>query len=109
MRLRSGQDGGKGMQPPIPIIEDMWTRLNLAILFLTLTHLSVVLFAGSLLFGRAVIPSLLFTKDAPPKARMGIPLFLVLGALGIIGVFVFGYLFFDYSGVELEIYDRVWY
>lgn len=87
----------------------MWTDLNLAILYLALTHLSVVLFAGSLLFGRAVIPSLLFTRDAPPKARMGIPIAFVGMALGVIGVLVFGYLFFDYAGVVLDIYDRVWY
>lgn len=95
--------------PPVPILEDVWTQFNLAILYLVLTHLSVILFAGSLLMGRAVLPSLLFTKDAPQKARMGIPVFYALMILGLIGIFVFGYLFFDYAGVELDFYDRIWY
>lgn len=93
---------------PQPLAEADWAQLYDAILWLVLIHGSVVLFAGSILMARALLPSLRDTNDIPAKAGKLIPLFYASAVAGFIGIVFCTIMFFDSASVVTEIYDRTW-
>lgn len=93
---------------PQPLAEPEWSQLYDAILWLVLIHGSVVLFVGSILVARAMLPSLTDTNDIPARAAKLIPLFYLSAVAGFISIIFCTIMFFDSASVVTEIYDRTW-
>lgn len=85
-----------------------WNEVKDTILWLWLLFGCVVLFAGSMLTSRALIPSGLITHSLPDRARNLIPLFYATAALALIGVIVCLVMFIRAADVLYDIYGRVW-
>lgn len=92
---------------PLPLNE-FWSQVYDALGWLVLLHLSVVLFAGSMLMARAILPSLIDTEDIPAKAGRLIPLFYASALVGFVGIIILASLFISDAGVVSDIYDRTW-
>ncbi len=92
-----------------PLTRATWDDLNQALLFLALLHLTVVTFAGSILFARAVIPSLVYTGHASERVgRLRMPLFAVAAVAGA-GVLILAYFWISSLGFAFDIYDHTYY
>lgn len=92
-----------------PLTQATWDDLNQALLYLALLWASVVTFAGFMLFGRAIIPSLVYTGHVPQRSeRLRLPIFAVAAIAGI-AVIVFASLWIGSLGFLYDIYDRKWY
>lgn len=93
---------------PLPLDNELWSQIYDAMQWLVLLHLAVVLFAGSILMARAIIPSLIDTEDIPDRAGRLIPLFYASALVGFVGIIIFATLFLSDAGVVTDIYDRTW-
>lgn len=95
---------------PKPLVQDFWIELyDNSLLWLALLWLSVILFAGMILFGRSIVPSLLYTGHLANRFSRLQQLFYAGAALGLLLVVTFAVLWFSNMGVLTDIYDRVWY
>lgn len=94
-------------QPPLPLNE-FWGEIYTAIQWLVALHLSVVLFAGSILMARAILPSLLETEHIPARASRFIPIFYATALVGFIGIVIFATLFVSAAGVANDIFGPTW-
>ncbi len=94
---------------PLPLDQAFWDDLNQSLLYLALLYISVITFAGMILFARAIIPSLVYTGDASPRANRLRPVFYSIAALAGVAVIVFASLWIGSLGVLYDIYDRKWY
>lgn len=92
---------------PLPLNE-FWDQIYDAMQWLVLLHLAVVLFAGSMLMARAILPSLIETEDIPARAGRLIPLFYASALVGFVGIIVLASLFLSDAQVVQDIYDRTW-
>lgn len=95
---------------PEPFTQAVWDDLMRDLLYLALLHLSVVTFAGSILFARGVIPSLVnFTGHASDRVyRLRVPLY-ALAALAGLAVIVLAYLWISNLGFAYDFYDHTYY
>jgi hypothetical protein len=92
------------------LIQSIWNDLNRDLLYLALLHLSVVTFAGSILFARGVVPSLVnFTGHASERVgRLRVPLF-GLAALAGLAVIFFAFQFISNLDFAYDMYGHHWY
>ena len=94
---------------PVPLVQSLWDDVMSSLLYLALLHLSVVLFAGSILVARALIPSLIYTGHASERVgRLRLPVY-GLAVIGGLLVITFAVLWIGNLGFLYDIYDRVWY
>jgi hypothetical protein len=94
---------------PEPLVQALWDDLNQDLLWLALLHLSVVTFAGSILFGRAVVPSLVYTGHASERVGRLQPVFYAMAAVAGLAVIVLASLWIDGLDVLWDgVYDRIW-
>jgi hypothetical protein len=93
-----------------PLGQAVWDDLNQDLLYLALLHLSVVTFAGSILFARGVIPSLVnFTGHASERVyRLRVPIY-ALAVLSGLAVLTFAYLWISNLGFAFDLYDHTYY
>lgn len=95
---------------PDPFVQSVWDDLIWDLLYLALLHLSVVTFAGSILFARGVIPSLVnFTGHASQRVyRLRMPIY-ALAVLAGLSVLVTAYLWISNLGFAYDFYDHSYY
>lgn len=86
-----------------------WVQITDTMIWLWIIVAFVILFNGSLLFGRAVLPSLAKTRSDPSGPTQAIPIFVVFGGAALVGVLYAAYAFFDNVEVITDVFDRVWY
>lgn len=96
------------MSPEL-LTQGHWDDINRNLLYLALLHLSVVVFAGSMLLGKAVIPSLVHTGHAPERVGRLQPLVFAIAAVAGLCVIIFAVLWISNLGVLYDVYDRVYY
>lgn len=98
------------IEHPNSLVESLWVELyDNNLIWLALLWLSVIFFAGSILFGRAIVPSLIYTGHLADRFARTRLLFYASAALGGLLVITFAALWFGNMGVITDIYDRVWY
>jgi hypothetical protein len=95
---------------PEPLIQAVWEDLNRDLLYLALLHLSVVTFAGSILFARGVIPSLVnFTGHASERVyRLRVPVYALAVLSGLSALFM-AYMWISNLGFAFDFYDHTYY
>lgn len=95
---------------PEPLIQALWDDLNQDLLWLALLHLSIISFAGSILLGRAILPSLVYTGHVSERVGRLQPVVYALAAvLGITALVMASLWIVDLDVLWDGIYDRIWY
>lgn len=95
------------MQPDL-ISSEQWNQVKDTLLWLWLLFGCVVLFAGSMLGSKALVPSGLITRSIPNRTRLLIPLFYGAAALAFVAAIYCVAMLIRYGDVLVDIYDRVW-
>lgn len=103
-----GKGEGENMQLE-HINPEQWATITDAVIWLWIVVALVILFNGSLLFGRAVFPSLAQTRSDPTGPEKMVPLFAVFGGAALFGVLIAAYTFADNVEVIYDVFERVWY
>jgi hypothetical protein len=86
-----------------------WEQITSSLTWLWILVACVILFNGCLLFGRAVLPSLVETRTVPASAERAVQIFVVFGGAAIVGVIYAAITFSDNVEVLYEVYERTWY
>ncbi len=90
------------------ITTGQWSQLTTTLVFLWSFVGAMVMFAGSLLIGHGLIPSLTSTRDLPSHYMNYRPIVLVVSAFFLL-VAIFCFVnFIDHMTVVYDIFNRVW-
>lgn len=95
------------MDPNMPTAQD-WTLIEPLLVNLWLFVLFIVGFAGNLMLGHAVIPSLVWTHHIPQRASaLRLPLYIISFLSFAIAIYIF-YNFATHLDVVYQIYQKRW-
>jgi hypothetical protein len=87
---------------------EQWSQITTTLIYLWCFVGSIVMFAGSLLLGHGIIPSLVSTRDLPPRYISLRPPMLVVAAIFLL-VAVFCFVnFVTHMTVVYDLFNRVW-
>lgn len=86
-----------------------WSQITDSLIWLWILVACVILFNGSLLFGRAILSSLAFTRSDPSGPEHAIPIFVVFGGAAIVGILFAAFTFGGHVEVVYDVFERVWY
>lgn len=90
------------------ITTGQWSELTTTLVYLWIFVGSMVMFAGSLLIGHGIIPSLTSTRDLPAHFLNYRPIVLLISAFFLL-VAIFCFVnFIDHMTVVYDIFNRVW-
>ncbi len=90
------------------ITTGQWSQLTTTLVYLWSFVGSMVMFAGSLLIGHGLIPSLTSTRDLPGHYMNYRPIVLIVSAFFLL-VAIFCFVnFIDHMTVVYDIFNRVW-
>ncbi len=90
------------------ITTGQWSDLTTTLVYLWTFVGAVVMFAGSLLIGYGIIPSLTSTRDLPANFLNFRPVILVVSAFFLL-VSIFCFVnFVEHMTVVYDIFNRVW-
>lgn len=85
-----------------------WSHLTTTLVYLWSFVGSMVMFAGSLLIGHGIIPSLTSTRDLPARFMNYRPVILLISAFFLL-VAIFCFVnFIEHMTVVYDIFNRVW-
>ncbi len=90
------------------IATGQWSDLTTTLVYLWTFVGSIVMFAGSLLIGYGIIPSLTSTRDLPEEFMDFRPVILLVSAFFLL-VAIFCFVnFVEHMTVVYDIFNRVW-
>ena len=93
---------------PSRIVNGQWSELTTTLIYLWCFVGAIVMFAGSLLIGYGIIPSLTSTRDLPARYNDLRPIILAISAFFLL-VAIFCFVnFVDHMTVVYDIFNRVW-
>lgn len=85
-----------------------WSEITTTLIYLWTFVGSIIMFAGSLLIGYGIIPSLTSTRDLPANFMSFRPIILAISAFFLL-VAIFSFVnFVDHMTVMYDIFNRVW-
>jgi hypothetical protein len=87
---------------------EQWSQITTTLIYLWSFVGSMVMFAGCLLLGHGIIPSLVSTRDLPPRySSLRQPILIVSAVFLLCAVFCFVN-FITHMTVVYDLFDRVW-
>ena len=87
---------------------EQWSQITTTLIYLWSFVGSMVMFAGCLLLGHGIIPSLVSTRDLPPRYSSLRQPILIVSAVFLLCA-VFGFVnFITHMTVVYDLFDRVW-
>lgn len=86
-----------------------WEQVTDAVIWLWIIVACVILFNGCLLFGRAILPSLVETRTVSASAGRATQMFVVFGGAALVGLTFAAVMFTGHAEVFYEVYERAWY
>jgi len=87
---------------------EQWSQITTALIYLWSFVGSMIMFAGCLLLGHGIIPSLVSTRDLPPQYRnLRQPILVVAAVFLLSAVFCFVN-FITHMTVVYDLFNRVW-
>lgn len=93
---------------PARMTSGQWSTLTTTLIYLWSFVGAMVMFAGSLLIGHGLIPSLTSTRDLPAHFLNYRPIALISSAFFLL-VAIFCFVnFVDHMSVVYDIFNRVW-
>ena len=93
---------------PARIMSGQWSDLTTTLIYLWSFVGSMIMFAGSLLMGYGIIPSMTSTRDLPASYMNFRPIILIISAFFLL-VAIFCFVnFVDHMTVLYDIFNRVW-
>jgi hypothetical protein len=85
-----------------------WSDITTTLIYLWSFVGSMVMFAGCMLLGHGIIPSLVSTRDLPPQYKnLRQPILVVAALFLLVAVFCFVN-FLVHMSVVYDIFNRVW-
>lgn len=94
---------------PLPLVQPLWDDVDTSLRYLALLWFSLIVFNGSILFARALIPSLIYTGHVSERVgRLRLPIY-GLSVIAGLAVISFAYLWISNLGFLYDIFDRAWY
>lgn len=90
------------------ITSGQWSEITTTLIYLWTFVGSMIMFAGSLLLGYGIIPSMTSTRDLPASYMNVRPIILIVSAFFLL-VAIFSFVnFVDHMTVMYDIFNRVW-
>lgn len=90
------------------ITSGQWSSITTTLVYLWCFVGSMVMFAGSLLIGHGLIPSLTSTRDLPARFMEYRPIVLLVSAFFLLCAIFCFVNFIDHMTVVYDIFNRVW-